>query len=145
LAALTKREERKLNMTLGTAFVLIIVFFIVWGMGREGYRRIERRRYLLVHCPEHIRDRNKPLQVGQVWEAEGWKSIITAIHGNRIEHDDYIPNFYDGDPQRTYRLHSTLKEFRNLIQVHKFHVAKQGVENPGAETENVKEKVELHV
>lgn len=129
-------------MTLEMAFVFMIGLYIVFKTGHKVYKQIEHRRYLETHYPKYIRDRNKPFQIGQVWEEGGWKSVITAIAGNQIEHDDYVPNFYDGDTQHTYRMHSTVKEFRKLIYFHKFHLAEQEHENQLVETVKVKDLIE---
>ena len=125
-------------MTLGIALVLILVLYIVF----DTYKRIERERYLRTRYPEHMRDRNKPLQVGQVWEEGGWKSRITAISGDQVEHDDYVPTWYDGAPQFMYHLHSTVKEYRKLIRFHHFHLAAPGEEHPVWEPVNVKDRME---
>ena len=125
-------------MEIGILLALAVLLVIL----NRLYKRITDWWHIRTRYPEYIRDRNKPLQVGQVWEEGPWKSIITAISGNQIEHEDYVPNWYAGDPQHTYHLQSTVKEFRKLIRFHKFHLAEQGSEHAVVETVKVKDLME---
>ena len=100
-----------------------IIFIALVGLSIFSFRlyeKIELWWYVRKIYPEHMRDRNKKLEVGQIWEVDGWITKITAISADRVDYLYAVPNLKTGN--RTYSSSSTLEEFRERIKLHKLHL-----------------------
>jgi hypothetical protein len=100
-----------------------IIFIALVGLSLFGFRlfeKIELWWYVRKNYPEHIRDRNKKLEVGQIWEDDGWMTKITAISADRVDYLYAAPKLKTRNG--TYSSSSTLEEFRERIKIHKLHL-----------------------
>ena|SRR6266540_888918 len=102
-------------------FALIILYMIGYDLYEKISDWISHWWNVRKYHPEHLRDRNKRLEVGQVWEDHGWTTTITAISTNRVEYIYYSPKVAD------YAAHSgsssgTFEEFRQRIDESTLHL-----------------------
>jgi hypothetical protein len=106
---------RKTTMTI--IFIALVVMSL---FGFRLYEKLELWWYVRKNYPEHIRDRNKKLEVGQIWEDEGWMTKITAISADRIDYLYAVPKLKTSNG--AYSSSSTPEEFRERINTHKLHL-----------------------
>jgi hypothetical protein len=119
-------ESCKIIKNVGTATMIIGITFALVTLGIAIYEiqeKIQHYQFLKKCYPEYMRDRNKPLQVGQVWIHVITTRTITDVSGNRITYEYHIPpnplSRYDGSTTSVTR---TAKEFRKEIKRYRLNL-----------------------
>ena len=124
-------------MTIGIALALVIGGIVIY----EIYEKIQPYQFLKKSHPEYMRDRNKRLEVGQVWIHVMTTRTITDVSGNCIMYEYHIPpnpvSHYEG---YTASMTTTTEEFRGEINRYRLHLA-----NPGKSKQLEAEMMHEHV
>lgn len=110
-------------MVIGITLAFVVLGITIY----EIYEKIRHYQVLKKSHPEYMRDRNKRLEVGQVWVHVMTTRTITDVSWNCIKYDYYIPpnpvSHYEGS---TSSMTTTAEEFRSEINRYRLHLADPG-------------------